>query len=61
MRDPLGDQRLTTDDFGWLTERLMAIAERHCGGKLVSALEGGYDPDAVAQAGAAHIAALMRH
>ena len=61
LRDPLGDQRLATDDFGWLTERLMAIAERCCGGKLVSALEGGYDPDAVAQSGAAHIAALMRH
>lgn len=61
VRDPLGDQRLMTDDFGWLTERLMAIAEKHCGGKLVSVLEGGYDPHAVAQAGASHVAALMRH
>ena len=61
VSDPLGDQQLTTDDFGWLTEHLMAIAERHCGGKMVSALEGGYDPAAVAQAGASHIAALMRH
>ncbi len=59
--DPLGDQQLKSDDFVWLTERLMAIAESRCGGKLISALEGGYDPHAVAQAGAAHIAALMRH
>ncbi|MFP6743544.1 MAG: hypothetical protein VCD33_18275 [Alphaproteobacteria bacterium] len=53
--------RLTTGDFTWLTELLMVVAEEHCGGKLVSALEGGYDPDAVAQAGAAPVAALMRH
>ncbi len=61
MRDPLGDQRLMTADFAWLTELLMAVADSHCDGRLVSALEGGYDPDAVAQAGAAHIGALMRH
>ena len=61
VQDPLGDLQLGNSDFGWLTERLMEIAERHCGGKLVSALEGGYDPDAVASAGATHIKALMRH
>ncbi len=33
----------------------------HCGGRLVSVLEGGYDPEAVATAGAAHVGALMRH
>jgi len=61
VRDPLGNQRLKHNNFAWMTERLMAVAEKHCGGKLVSALEGGYDPDAVAQAGASHIATLMRH
>jgi len=61
VRDPLGDQRLMTADFAWLTALLMAVADSHCEGRLVSALEGGYDPDAVAYAGAAHIGALMRH
>jgi acetoin utilization deacetylase AcuC-like enzyme len=61
VRDPLGDHRLMTADFGWLTELLMAVADSCCGGRLVSALEGGYDPDAVAHAGAAHIEALLRH
>lgn len=61
VRDPLGDQRLMTADFAWLTELLVAVADSHCDGRLVSVLEGGYDPDAVAQAGAAHIGALMRH
>lgn len=61
VRDPLGDQHLMTADFAWLTELLMAVADDHCGGRLVSALEGGYNPEAVASAGAAHIGALMRH
>ncbi len=61
VRDPLADQRLMTTDFGWLTELLMAVAESHCGSRLVSTLEGGYNPEAVASAGAAHIGALMRH
>ncbi len=61
LRDPLGDQRLMTADLVWLTDLLVAVADSHCDGRLVSAREGGYDPDAVAQAGAAHIGALMGH
>ncbi len=61
VRDPLGDQRLMTEDFAWLTRQLMAVAEASCAGRLVSVLEGGYDPVAVAQAGAAHVGALMDH
>ena len=37
------------------------LADSHCDGRLVSALEGGYEPDAVAHAGAAHVGALMCH
>ena len=48
-------------DFIWMTELLMAVADSHCGGRLVSALEGGYEPEAVALSGAAHVGALMRH
>lgn len=61
VRDPLADQRLMTTDFGWLTELLMAVADSHCNGRLISTLEGGYNPEAVASAGAAHVGALMRH
>lgn len=59
-RDPLAQLRVREADFGWLTERLCAIAERHCGGKVVSLLEGGYDLDALALSAAAHVRALMR-
>ena len=49
-----------TDDFVWLTEELLAIADRHAKGRLVSALEGGYDLDALAESVVAHVQALMR-
>ena len=46
-RDPLGGLRLTERDFSEATKRLMDIADRNCGGRIVSLLEGGYDLDAL--------------
>lgn len=57
--DPLAQLNLETDDFAWITERLCDIADRHAGGRVVSALEGGYDLDALAASVAAHVAVLM--
>ena len=57
--DPLAQLRLETADFAWLTGRLMDIARTHCTGRVVSLLEGGYDLDALAEASAAHVRALM--
>ncbi len=59
-RDPLAQLRVREADFGWLTEQLCAVAERCCGGKVVSLLEGGYDLEALALSTAAHVRALMR-
>ncbi|KZD12541.1 histone deacetylase family protein [Oceanibaculum pacificum] len=59
-RDPLANLSLETEDFTWITEKLMALADRHCQGRLVSALEGGYDLDALGKAVAAHVLSLMR-
>jgi len=56
--DPLGGFTLTNEDIHTLTCALVDRAERWCGGRLVSALEGGYAPDAVAQAAMVHLAAL---
>jgi acetoin utilization deacetylase AcuC-like enzyme len=58
--DPLAQLRLETADYTWITEQLLGIADRHCGGRLVSVLEGGYDLEALAAASAAHVRALMR-
>jgi acetoin utilization deacetylase AcuC-like enzyme len=57
--DPLGDLRLDEDDFAWITRELLGLAGRHCGGKLVSALEGGYHLEALGESVAAHVRELM--
>ncbi len=58
--DPLAALRLETADFGWITERIVALADRICAGRVVSVLEGGYDTVALAASVAAHVGALMR-
>lgn len=57
--DPLAQLRLATDDYTWITRRLVELADRHAGGAIVSALEGGYDLVALAECTSAHVAALM--
>ena len=57
--DPLADLRFETEDFAWVTERLCDVADRCCGGRLVSCLEGGYDLDALAESAAAHVDVLI--
>ena len=57
-RDPLAELQLDAADFGWLSEALVALADRHCQGRVVSALEGGYDLDALAESSIAHLRAL---
>lgn len=57
--DPLGGFTLTLDDVRDLTRALVDRADRWCEGRVVSALEGGYAPDAVAQAVLVHLAALV--
>jgi acetoin utilization deacetylase AcuC-like enzyme len=58
--DPLAQLRLETADYAWITEQLVAIAEKHCGGRLISVLEGGYDLEALAASAAVHVRGLMR-
>ncbi|WP_370674843.1 histone deacetylase family protein [Pleomorphomonas sp. PLEO] len=60
-RDPLGDLNLVEGDYGVLTRALMEVADRVCGGRIVSLLEGGYDVDALGLSAAAHVSALMGH
>jgi acetoin utilization deacetylase AcuC-like enzyme len=60
LRDPLAQLRLTTEDFAWITAELLAIARIHARGRIVSALEGGYDLDALADSAAAHVRVLMQ-
>ena len=58
--DPLAQLRVETADFAWLTDQLLAVADAHCGGRVVSVLEGGYDLHALAESVTVHVRSLMR-
>jgi acetoin utilization deacetylase AcuC-like enzyme len=56
--DPLGGFTLEPEDLAAVTRALVARAERWCGGRVVSALEGGYAPPRLAAGVVAHLEAL---
>jgi acetoin utilization deacetylase AcuC-like enzyme len=58
-RDPLAGLNWVSADFGWITGRLMEIAERACEGRIISLLEGGYDRNGLAGGVASHVGMLM--
>ena len=58
--DPLAGLNWRVEDFIWLTEAICDLAEEVCGGRVVSALEGGYDLAALAACSAAHVKVLLR-
>ncbi|WP_112322940.1 histone deacetylase family protein [Oceanibium sediminis] len=57
--DDMSALALTEADYGWITQRLVEIADRHAAGRILSMLEGGYDPGALARSVVAHLKALM--
>jgi acetoin utilization deacetylase AcuC-like enzyme len=57
--DPLAQMQLDTEDYAWITERLVQLADAHARGRLVSTLEGGYDLTALAAGVNAHVQALL--
>lgn len=56
--DPLGGLHWEDSTFASLTKRVVALAEKHAKGRVVSALEGGYNPAGLAAAALAHVLAL---
>jgi len=57
--DPLAQLQLSEQDYKWITQEVVKAAEQCCSGRVVSTLEGGYEPQALATSVAAHIGALM--
>jgi acetoin utilization deacetylase AcuC-like enzyme len=57
--DPLAQLQLEAEDYSWLTAQLVALAEKHAQGRVVSMLEGGYDLTALRECSVAHVRALM--
>jgi acetoin utilization deacetylase AcuC-like enzyme len=58
--DPLASLQLVEDDFRWLTDQLMQIADTCCNGRIISSLEGGYALKALAASVAAHVSGLLK-
>jgi acetoin utilization deacetylase AcuC-like enzyme len=56
--DPVGDLGLDIEDFEILTKEIVAIAETHAAGRIVSVLEGGYNVPILAGCVVAHLDAL---
>jgi acetoin utilization deacetylase AcuC-like enzyme len=59
FRDPLASLNLRAEDFGWVTKKLMDVADSCAGGRIVSVLEGGYDLQGLKESVAAHVTALI--
>jgi len=57
--DDMSSLALVDDDYAWLTTELMQIARRHAEGRIVSMLEGGYEPHALARSVVRHLDALL--
>ena len=56
----MGQMGLVEADYAWITEQLVDVAERHCQGRIVSTLEGGYNLSALGRRVVAHIRALAK-
>jgi len=57
--DPLAPLELETESFGWMTDEVVKVARRHCDGRLVSVLEGGYHLEALAECVCLHVERLL--
>ena len=59
--DPIGSLELETEDFTNLTKTVLAVADEYAGGRTVSLLEGGYNPQRLAESVEAHLSVLIAH
>jgi acetoin utilization deacetylase AcuC-like enzyme len=59
-RDPVGNLGLETDDFAAMTRMVLDVAAVHAGGRVVSVLEGGYNPDALGDCVVRHVREMLK-
>ncbi len=58
--EDMAQLNLVESDFAWLTEQIVAVADRHAQGRVISSLEGGYNLSALARSVVAHVRALAK-
>jgi acetoin utilization deacetylase AcuC-like enzyme len=61
INDPLGNFKLTDEDFADLTRLMKTLAKTHAQGRLISVMEGGYNLDGLGKGVAAHVGALIQN
>ena len=57
--DPLAYLKLGDEDYRWITERLVEVADAHAEGRVVSTLEGGYNVEALGRCVVEHLDVLV--
>ena len=57
--DDMGNLGLVEADYEWVTQQLVAVAQRHGQGRVISCLEGGYVLSPLGRSAAAHVKALI--
>ena len=57
--DPLAGLKFVESDYAWVTRELIAVAERHAQGRVVSMLEGGYALSALGRSATEHVRELL--
>jgi acetoin utilization deacetylase AcuC-like enzyme len=57
--DDMGNLGLVEADYAWVTQELMKVADKHCKGRVISCLEGGYVLSPLARSVAAHVRVLI--
>jgi acetoin utilization deacetylase AcuC-like enzyme len=53
--DDMAMLRFVDNDYGWVTEQVKTVADRHAKGRMVSMLEGGYALSALGRSAVQHI------
>ena len=59
ISDPLAQLKLQTEDYYFITKRILETTKKFCNGKVVSILEGGYDLEALRDSTKRHVDALL--
>ncbi|AVJ56938.1 deacetylase [Idiomarina sp. OT37-5b] len=59
IEDEMSQFLLKEDDYYWVTEQLKRLADKHCQGRIVSTLEGGYALSALGRSVVAHLKGML--
>jgi acetoin utilization deacetylase AcuC-like enzyme len=55
----MSDMTLSTEGFSWIMRKIMEIADKHAGGRVISVLEGGYSLARLPELAANHVKILL--